>query len=203
MDQDISKLSHNICAHKHADPSAKIREVMLEAPKTSGFEKPKKEKKKTAAAAAEETPTKPAADDISEIKRKVKQYLTEPKFGDQFAEVKMPGPKASDAEWLSAWDQLQAILKSTYKQAMVRIMFQSGCKASETVMVSFLGMAQFEGLEKDVMSNIDDFEPELTEIAIELSNSWVPGPIPRLAMKVMNHLQKFSTQKSSQKSEAK
>lgn len=207
MDQNVVDLSHRISKGAPETPGAKLFEkksVFLE----NLPEKPKKASKKDESRlqreevqAQKETKDKLKEEEHVEVRRKVNAYLKNPKFAEMFRGVTMPEGKATDADWRAKYAEIQETLKATYKEAMVAQMFVGGARATETVMINFLGMHQMTGFADDVVAHRGDFEPELTELAIEMSNSWVPGPVPRLMFKMFTHLEKYRA-KGSAKEEA-
>jgi len=193
MDQDLVSMSSRISNTAKDQPKIQMK-TLLPPPPPPPEPKKKKEKKElpdqpTKKEKEEEKEKK--EDEMVELRRKVRTYLSKPQFKNLLSEIDLPGPKSSDADWRGCYESINETLKGSYKELMIRTMFQTGCKASETVMVQFLSMNQFTGLSDDILAHMDDFEPELTELAIEMSNGWVPGPVPRLLMKFMNKIQKY------------
>jgi hypothetical protein len=72
------------------------------------------------------------------------------------------------------------------------------CTGVETAVVQGFNKIEYIGLKKDCLTS-DDFlesiEPELEEIAIEMSDSWVPSPHVRLLMKVSTAILNFHEMK--------
>lgn len=197
MDANLVDLSHKISKETPgATPKLATKSVSFPEPPAKAKKAAKAEEKQT-----KEEKKEAKEDEGVELRRKVKAYLGNPKFGEMLAEVKEPGPKASDVEWKAAYEHIAEVMKASYKELMVRTMFDSGCKAAETVMVQFLQMEAMQGVGAHMTAHRDKFEPELTEIAIELSNSWVPGPVPRLVFKMFNELQEFGRLKGGKKAE--
>jgi len=197
MDANLVELSHKISKETPgAQPKLATKAVSFPEPKKpkAAESKASKEKEKEAKKEAKE-------EDGVELRRKVKAYLANPKFQELFAGVREPEPKGTDQDWKVCYEQIGEILRSTYKEMMVRTMFESGCQAAETVMVQMLQMDRMTGLRDHMVTHRDRFEPELTEIAIELSNSWVPGPIPRLLFKMFQELKEFGSEREGGKRE--
>lgn len=137
----------------------------------------------------------------AELRRKVTDYLENPKFNGIFnGRVILPGKTADDLHWKTAYEQIISTMKSKYKEAMVRTMFTRGCDVTETILVRFMKMSEYQGLGREITSNAAFFEPELTEIAIEMNNDWVPGPMPRLLLKLAEQISKFSERRTSSSS---
>lgn len=82
-------------------------------------------------------------------------------------------------------------LRSKCKQVVIDRMFIEGLKGGEFAMVNFLHWDYMIGFSKEAIRNREEFEPELTELAIELSEGWVPGPKVRLAMKIWGFVQEY------------
>lgn len=210
MDADLVSLSSKISNSGSKDGGSKLGAIMMktvtpppppEPKKTQSKKKEEKEKEKEKELVQLQKELK--EDEMVEIRRKVHDYLTDPKFKEMLGSIDLPESKAKDLEWRAAYESINATLKSTYKKVMVRTMFESGCQVSEAVMVQFLSMDRMMGLTDDIMSNIGDFEPELTELAIELSNGWVPGPTPRLLMKLFSRIKKYGDRSQLPKEEKK
>lgn len=204
MDADLVSLSSKISNSGSKDGSSKLGAIMMKTvnPPPPPPE-PKKSSKKKEEKKEEKELVQLKEDEMVEIRRKVHDYLTDPKFKEMLGSIDLPESKAKDLEWRAAYESINATLKSTYKRVMVRTMFESGCQVSEAVMVQFLSMDRMMGLTDDIMSNIGDFEPELTELAIELSNGWVPGPTPRLLMKLFSRIKKYGDRSQLPKEEKK
>lgn len=130
-------------------------------------------------------------DEMVEVRRKVESYLRHPKFQELLRGVAAPKSSASDVEWRSALEQIYTTMKAAYKDMMVTMMFEQGCTVAETVMVEFLKMEDKRGLAPSMVAHRGDFEPELSEIAIELANNWVPGPHVRLLGKVARYMMAY------------
>jgi len=196
MDASLVDISHRISKETPgAQPKLATKSVSFPDPPKAKSKKETAAESKATKEEVKEAKKAAAVDDQVELRRKVKAYLSNPKFQSLFQSIQEPGPKATDADWRTCYEQIAEVLKSTYKEMLVRTMFEGGCQAAETVMVTLLQMEQMTGLKDHMVSHRDKFEPELTEIAIELSNNWVPGPIPRLMFKMFNELKEFGKER--------
>lgn len=83
-------------------------------------------------------------------------------------------------------------LRSTFKRRMVEQGFRAFLTGSEKFMVQFLQYENLAGIADAAYENKEDlFEPELSELAIELDNSMVPGPKLRLGLKLVEFASAF------------
>jgi len=95
-------------------------------------------------------------------------------------------PKATDSlESLQALDRtLVGFMHRASKEIMVERMFEGFLNAGEMGLVAFLKMDHARGLAAKILEDKEAFQPELEEIAIELSDSYIPSAKMRLLMKV-------------------
>lgn len=120
----------------------------------------------------------------SDLRRKVTDYLENKRLKHLFAHIPLPGRNASHIEWQSAYEKILSAMKSSYKDQMVSVFFNQGTNVAESVLVSFLNKSEYMGLSTHLQSHRDLFEPELSELAIEMPNHYVPGPSIRLLIKL-------------------
>jgi len=97
-------------------------------------------------------------------------------------------PKATDSlESLQALDKtLVGFMHRASKEIMVERMFEGFVNAGEMGLVMFLKMDHARGISQAILQDKEAFQPELEEIAIELSDSYVPSAKMRLLMKVVH-----------------
>jgi len=102
-------------------------------------------------------------------------------------------PKATDSlEVLQAHDKaLKGFLYRASKEIFVKRGLESLLNFGEMGLVDMLKLEHWRGVSDAIMSDEEALQPELEELAIELSDSYVPGPKLRLALKIANIAQEF------------
>lgn len=136
-------------------------------------------------------------DERIELYRKIRSYLKSKHLKKHLPDdVEPPKENASLESLKSTYAYLTSHLKESSKRIIVDQLFDQMLTYSEVGCVQFLkqhekiGMAKFLSEQKEEL-----FMPELEEIMIELSDSWVPSAQTRLMMKLMKAMSEFSNQK--------
>lgn len=160
---------------------------------------------KAQAAKKEEKLQEKAQEDDKEAKRvelfsKIVHYFDTPALAKHFPEHLKP-PKSSDTyESLSAlYKTMMGFLHRANKEAMVNNMFETFVKGGEAACVMFLKMEHMRTISDEILYGPPDdrdpqkkfYEIELAELAIELSDKWVPDAKTRLLFKVMHRAGEF------------
>lgn len=208
MDEALSDISHSINKSgggvtQHKPKSLPPPPSALKAPPTTPHHNlppspSPAELKKTKKKEEERIQKEVHDQEQTEIRRKVTDYLSNPKFTDTFKGIKI-STNATDLDYTATYEKILGAMKSKYKEAMVRMMFERGADVTEAFMVSFLQKSEYLGIGTSMKTNIDAFEPELTELAIEMPNNWVPGPFIRLALKFSDFTAQYHTMKTVEK----
>ena len=124
---------------------------------------------------------------------KISSYLTSPiyqKLG-YFRDVKVQIPSERDSlvHVEQIYEQLRSLLHIENKRMITHNLYEGLCTAGCTAGKNLLGLEGMDDfaallLRPDVMEEV--FQPELEEIAIEMSNGWIPNPYVRVALKAFN-----------------
>lgn len=132
-----------------------------------------------------------------ELYRKIRSYLRSPELKKHLPDdVEPPKENASLESLKSLYAYLTSHLKESSKKIIVNQIFDQMLTYSEVGCVQFLKQHEKIGLAKHLSEQKEElFNPELAEIIIELSDSWVPSPQMRLMMKLMKAINEFSNQK--------
>ena len=184
-------MSNNLLAISHAinDSGPKPQ---LQAPPQPAPPKITAAKKKEEVRQEEKVEQKSRETERSELFGKITHYHHS-KHLAKFIPDDLKPPKATDSlEVLQAHDKA---LKGFLHRASKEIFVQRGLEAiinfGETGLVEILKLEHWRGISDEILSDPDVLQPELEELAIELSDSYVPGPKIRLAVKIANIAQEF------------
>lgn len=135
-----------------------------------------------------------------EIHRQIIEYMDSPYFKDLLGDFERPKPPPINnyQTLLSMKNTLKAVLLKGHRTMFVEQMFQYALVGTEFSLVELAKQSHFTGLTSVALQaqGAPDahgrrqpyFQPELEEIAIELSNNWIPDPKVRLAFKLVGLL---------------
>lgn len=156
------------------------------APKISKASIKSIEKKEEKASETQETREK------TELFTKITEYFESESFAKFIpSHIKAPRPSDSMETLLAIYESIKTSKNRAAKRLIVENLFDSILQGVELGAVGILHWNHFLGLAEDLKSNRDDFQPELEELAIEMSNSWVPDAKGRLALKVFRRMKKY------------
>lgn len=137
------------------------------------------------------TPEQPV-ETLEVILRKIDSYMKHPAFRDLFTNEERNEWDLDEA--LKSYSlkkaqlfisDIRARLKSSFKLAMVDNMFEAMTGGSEAMMVNFMQMKHMMGFGEHCKKNKILFDRELAELAIEMSDDYVPSPKLRLMFKAL------------------
>jgi len=126
-----------------------------------------------------------------EIHRQICEYMDSKYFREILKDFPRPEPppKNTYETLLSLKNTMKACLFKQHRTALVDNMFSLGIQATEFSLVELAKQVHFKNMTSIAMQNRDQlFQPELEELAIEMSNSWIPSPTTRLVFKVASML---------------
>lgn len=127
----------------------------------------------------------------AELIRKVTQYAENERLGSHFPEaLKERASKVSYKDSLESvegiYEEFMSCLKQNHKRLFVNMMFDQFCNVSEQALVQLAQMPQKRGVGAFLAMNKETImQPELDEMLIEMSDSYLPGPWTRAAMKMV------------------
>lgn len=184
-------MNNNILADSHAicDVGTKAN-IQLPppppAPKISKASQKSIEKKEEKINEAQETREK------TELFTKITEYFESESFAKFIpSHLKAPRPSDSMETLLALYESIKTARNRSAKRVIVNNLFDSILQGVEIGAVGILHWHHWQGLADDLSANKDDFQPELEELAIEMSNSWVPDAKSRLALKVLQRMKKY------------
>ncbi len=119
----------------------------------------------------------------SEVRRKVDEYLDNPYFKETLAKVQRPKDNAPIEHWEATYKNIKNTIKSSSKYAMVKGTSVGILEACEKACVVMLNRPDMMGSAERVYNfEKDMFEALIHEMAIEMSDSWVPPPQIRFGL---------------------
>lgn len=184
-------MSNNLIAVSHAinDSGAKPQ---LQPPPQPAPPKISAAKKKEETKQEEKIEQKSREVERSELYSKI-THRFHSKYIAKFIPDDIKPPKATDSlESLQALDKtLVGFMHRASKEIMVQRIFEGFVQGGELGLVQFLKMDHARGLAAAILEDKEAFQPELEEIAIELSDSYVPSAKMRLLMKVVHVATEF------------
>lgn len=95
--------------------------------------------------------------------------------------------------------KIRARLRARRKEIIVNHFFDKMCDISEAGMVNFMMQSEMVGFSDYVKDNKAVIQDDLDEIAIEMSDDYVPGPKIRLFMGLMTLADQFKKSKKENK----
>lgn len=126
------------------------------------------------------------------LHKKIADYLTNKWLRKKLENIQPPGANANLVMLRCTLDRINGTLLAEAKEQMVDMMFETGLRTTEEIMVRWAKLDAKRGLANAAMQSKDDlFQPELAELTMELSDSLVPGPGIRFAMKLCKFVQNF------------
>lgn len=183
---DITELRHSISgdsssSSSSSSSSAKSRPATVQTTPV----KVKSIPAAATAAAKKEAQKIESVDRRADLFVKINNYLTSDRLAPYIAPgIRAPAESASLEHMEAIYKQITDSIRSSYKRAMVDMMFEEGIDGIESMCVNFLQMDGMSGIALAIKSDKEMFQPELEEIAIELDSSYVPGPKTRLLWKM-------------------
>lgn len=129
---------------------------------------------------------------------KIDSYLNSPIFQKMgyFEDVHIKSPKDTDSldSIQQSYDLVQSVVRLGSKRVMTMTAFETILGAGETMGKQFFQM-NTDGFADFCThpANKDFFQPELEEISIELSNTFLPDPKVRLMIKILKMWGEFKT----------
>jgi len=133
-------------------------------------------------------------DRITKIRlhRIINDYLNSQYLGPKLGHITAPHESAS----LDVLNQTIASIKTTIagetKRLLVNSMFTKGVQGAEEFFVQFLKVESLEGVSGVIADDMENFQPELEEIAIEMGDDWIPSAKMRLFWKVIDFGMEYS-----------
>lgn len=128
---------------------------------------------------------------------KIESYLKSPIFQKMgyFEDVHIKSPKDTDSleTVQQAYDLVQSVVRMGSKRVMTMTAFETILGAGEAMGKQF--NLNTDGFANFCISETPFFQPELEEISIELSNSFLPDPKVRLCIKIIKMWGEFKTAK--------
>lgn len=139
---------------------------------------------------------KQGIDNRAELFRKIHEYFNSVHLKGWIPEGMKPPPDSASFEQLSQmYRSIQSSFKSKAKRQFVDYSLQTVLFSGENLLVSMMKMEEKQNVGKWIYSQKEELlQPELEEIAIELSDDYIPGPHLRLAGKLMALVNQFSNQ---------
>lgn len=176
-----SSLLNDILSNDKGE-SGKAKKKVTMTNQQSQPETPKAAAPKAAAAAASTT-----ALDLRDKARQLLEYKKSKVFASVFEDFELPKNFSLDSPAgviEQAWREASSLLHGDCKRKFVDSIFDQIFSFGETAMVQYFNMGEMEGLADVAMVNKESFQPELEELAIQLSSDYVPSPMFRLGMKM-------------------
>lgn len=179
--------SSSIIATSHAinDGSAKSTVSLLPPPPPPSAPKVKVPSKKEAEKKEEKL------HDEDKEKRRVKLYYKlvhyfRSKYISKYIPDDFKEPRPSDSyESLCALEEaIKGFVHIGSKELIVNNMLKLLCEGGEGMAVGMMKLDQFAGISNHLLDDTEYLQPELEEIAIELSDSWVPDAKTRCFLKL-------------------
>lgn len=149
-------------------------------------------KKKEEVRQEEKVEQKSRETERSELYSKITHYFHS-KHLAKFIPDDIKPPKSTDSlESLQAIDKtIKGFMHRASKEIFVQRALESFINFGETGLVEILKLEHWRGISDEILRDPDVLQPELEELAIELSDNYVPGPKIRLAVKIANIAQEF------------
>ena len=213
---NLEALSHAISA-EHASSLREEREKggrghsspkpqRIPIPEVQAPASPKKEKEKESSKEIEkikkEQEKKDQEKDKAEKIRKITQYAENENLSGFFPEnlkerARKIDYKDSHEHISGIYEEFLSCLKQNHKKMFVDMMFdQLFCPASEVALVQFANMNHKRGIGTFFAMNKNHLlQPELDEIMIEMSDSYIPGPWARMAGKLASVIMSYDVTK--------
>ena len=183
-------MSNNLIAISHAindsGPKPQLQAPIPAPPKITAA------KKKEEVRQEEKIEQKSRETERAELYSKI-THRFHSKYIAKFIPDDIKPPKATDSlESLQALDKtLVGFMHRASKEIMVQRIFEGFIQGGELGLVQFLKMDHARGLAAKILEDKEAFQPELEEIAIEMSDSYVPSAKMRLLMKVVHVATEF------------
>jgi hypothetical protein len=133
-------------------------------------------------------------DERALLYRKVTEYLRSPYLAPLIPkDIKAPSEKATVAELKGIYASIKGALLGEAKRSFVLNMFDNVvADGGEYFFLNFLQDSSKLGLSNYLKSNKELFQPELEELAIELSDNYIPGPQARIVLKLISFVQGYN-----------
>lgn len=136
----------------------------------------------------DKTPKDEEEHDRRDLERKVRGYRMNPKLRARLGDLDIPEnlSRMSDSALRELYDEIQFQMNFAFRQIYVDKLFGVFFKGIEKAAVAWTQTEEFLGLEQAAVENKEEFEPELSEFANEISDSFIPGVKGRMFMKMVN-----------------
>lgn len=191
-EQSLSSLTEAIGEKESSSSSRKKPEPYIPPPMPKKTSNPIE---KMAMTEAIKSIKKEADDDERAILyRKVNEYLRSPYLNPLIPkDIKAPSEKATVTELKGIYASIKGALLGEAKRAYVLTLFDNVvADGGEFFFLNFLKDSTKLGLSDHLKNNKELFQPELEELAIELSDSYIPGPQARILLKLVSFVQNYN-----------
>lgn len=155
-------------------PKSPSKSTSAPSPKQTRFKDQEKEEKE-----AEEVLA-------AQLWKKIDSYMESEYLGPALTNLHPPSRSASYPVVKAFLETINQKLFANYKRAFVNKMFTQGLVLTERAAVLFLQWDHLSGCAAEMLNDPEQFQPELEEIAIELSDGWIPSAKTRLMFKVIS-----------------
>lgn len=142
-----------------------------------------KEKKKV----EQEAQDKKDEEERVSLIRRVNAYLDSKVWGRRLQHLNIPSLKGNETldRARESYNRIQGAIGMKYKRLVVDQMFFMGADGIAFVGRNLFALEHFKDLPAEYKEHKDEFEEELSAIAIELDDKWVPRPELRLIMRMI------------------
>lgn len=205
---DIIELSHSINSENvqrrgpgrpkkstHSDDESSAPFMMPPRPPgpAAAVKLPPPDRSKEAKKAAEEAKEKEEERERVELIRKVNGYLDSRIYAPILAELDLRKFRGNESLSVAreAYNRIKSVMGMQYKRMFVHRCWDMTGKTIGQIGRSFLHLEHFAHFADELALHQDEFEPELEELAIEMSPDYVPTAKWRLVMKLMSFTYEF------------
>lgn len=129
----------------------------------------------------------------AQLIKKIRMYKAHRHLREYFMEIDVPLKldNLSDADLEGIYASMLMALECNFRETQVRSMFEMVFVGIEKACSMFIHDVEWQGLAEAACENIDSFDPELSQVAVELSDSLIPDPKLRLAFKMFTFASNF------------
>jgi len=140
------------------------------------------------------------------LERRINMYRITPRLQPLLGEVYIPQDLSnlSHAALKRLYQEIQDQMNVHFREKYVEGFFKMSMEGIEKGCEFFIKGVEWQGMAEMATSDecIEQFQPELSQIAIELSDNMIPGPKSRLTLKMLQFIKTFyDLHKSKQQQE--
>ena len=113
----------------------------------------------------------------------IRSWKSSPVFQERFSHIEVDD-RMSLVELTAIHQEMKCIIGRDFSRNIVDGFFKQSLSLTESFMVKYMEWEHASGFTEDILKDKDEFQDELEELSLQLSNNVNIGPLPRLIGKV-------------------